>query len=267
MIVLVPPFSEIDGDDATNVTVGAASSSSSVSAAPVTDSALPDAWLFAAVAVTVPSRFASSRVLSTAVMVTVSASVVALAAITISASASTVYSPDTPTTVTVVAALEVVPPLSVAFTSAVPPFSGIEASSSDSVTVGGSSSSVSSTGTGTTRPTPMSFSATPVTDTAAFGASTLLSVAVSVADCSVAVDESELEVSPASMVSVRRFSVVPDGAVSTIVVSSVDAALRLAVMVLVPPFSEIDDADAASVTVGTSSSLLTPDTTKFAMVS
>ncbi len=123
-------------------TVGASSSSSSVSGAPVTDSDPPAAWLFAAVPPTVPPRFASSCALSTAVMVTVSASVVAPAAITISASASTVYRPLTAAMVTVVVALDVVPPLSVAVTSAVPPFSEIESSSSDSVTVGASSSSV-----------------------------------------------------------------------------------------------------------------------------
>ena len=140
-MVLVPPFSEIDDGDAASVTVGCASSSSSVSGASVTDSALPAAWLFAAVPVTLPMRLASSRSLSTAVICTVSASVVSPAAITITASDSTVYRPLTAVMVTVVAALDV-PPLSAAVTSAMPLFSEIDESSSDSVTVGGSSSSV-----------------------------------------------------------------------------------------------------------------------------
>ena len=202
------------------VTVGGSSLSSSVSDTPVTDSVLLDAWLFAAVPVTVPVRLSSSRLLSTAVMVTVSASVVSPAAISISASDSTVYRPLTSVMVTVVAALDVVPPLSVAVTSAVPPFSAIDGSSNDSVTVGGSSSSVNVTDTEATAPTPWLFCAEPVTVAVASGASWLLSAAVSVADCSAVVSASELEVSPASIVSVVRFSAAPDaGCVSVTVVA------------------------------------------------
>ena len=101
-----------------------------------------------------------------------------------------------------------------------PAFSAIDGSSSDSVTVGGSSSSVSVTDTGDTAPTPWLFAAEPVTVAVASGASWLLSAAVSVADCSAAVAASVLEVSPASIVSVVRFSVAPDaGCVSVTVVA------------------------------------------------
>ena len=242
---------------ASPVTVTAASSLSvSVSVAPVT---APAPWLFCAVPVTAPLRSdASSRKLSTAVIRTVSASVVIPAAITIVASASTVYRPLTAVTVTVVAALEVVP-VSVAVTSAVPPFSAIMpfAGVSDNDTAGAASSSVSVTAAPVTDSMPLAGTlllAVPVTVTGRFGSSRVLFVAVSVAERSVAVPASELEVSPASMVSVVRFSVVPVGADSVIVVAAPEARFSVAVIVAVPPFSEIDAADDASVTVGAASS-------------
>ena len=86
--VAVAPFSEIDAGITDRVTVGVASSSSSVSVAPVT---LPAPRSLDSVAVTVAVRLGSSTSLSTAVIAAVSvAAVVAPAAITMVASGPTV---------------------------------------------------------------------------------------------------------------------------------------------------------------------------------
>ena len=110
-----------------------------------------------------------------------------------------------------------------------------------------------------TAPTPCVFSAVPVTVTTWSRWTMLLSTALMVAERSVVVAASVLRVSPASMVSVVRFRLVPAGAVSVTVVASLDGWLSAAVTVVcvslaVPLDSLIEEAASASVTVGASSS-------------
>ena len=133
----VCPPSAIVAGDADRRTVGAPSSSSSVSAAPVT---VPIPTVFAAVPATVTARSTSSVRLSTAVTVTVSEELaVRPRGIVIVVSLPTVKAPDTAATVIVVGASEA--PLRAADTVAVPPFSEMELGDADRVTVGVSSSS------------------------------------------------------------------------------------------------------------------------------
>ena len=86
--VVDPPLSEIEASATASVTVGAASSSVRVKDAPVT---VPTPWALRATPDTVMARFASSRVLPTAVITTTSAAFsVCPAAMTIVESAPTV---------------------------------------------------------------------------------------------------------------------------------------------------------------------------------
>ena len=138
-----PSRSGIVEGDADRVTVGAPSSSTRVSRAPVT---VPMPTEFTAEAPTVSIRSASSVRLSTAVRVTVSEeSEVLPRGMVIVASLPTVNAPATAETVSVVAASEA--PLRAADTSVVPPFSEMELADSERVTVGVSSSSAVETDT------------------------------------------------------------------------------------------------------------------------
>ena len=252
--VLDPPLSEIEDGLNTSVTVGALSSSVMVSV-----------WLEGfetppplAVADTVTVLFAAFTELSTAVIVTVPVLVVAPAAIDSVLFADRLKSPDTAglialaETVTVTTALEV--PDRVAVTVLDPPFSEIEAGLRTSVTVGAPSSSVMVSvwfeGFETLPPL-----ATPDTVTVLFAASTELSTAV-------IVTVPVLAVLPAAIVSVVLVDKLksPDTAGLTAlaetvtVTAALDAEDSVAVTVLDPPFSEIEDGLNTSVTVGVPSS-------------
>ena len=253
--MLDPPFSEIEDGLSTRVTVGAPSSSVMVSVwfegfdtpPPL---AAPD---------TVTVLFGASTELFTAVIVTVPVLEVLPAAIVSSLFVDIVKSPATAgltalaETVTVTAALDA--PDSVAVTVLDPPFSEIEDGVSTSVTVGAPSSSVMVSvwfeGSDTS---PL---AVPDTVTSLFGASTLLFTAV-------IVTVPVLEVLPAAIVSVLFVDIVKSPATAGLtalaetvtVMAALEAPDSVAVTVLDPPFSEIEDGVSTSVTTGFSSSMV-----------
>ena len=251
--VVEPPSSSIDDEPRTSDGV-AVSSSVSVR---VWSGGAATPWPPATVAETVISLSGASTELSTAVMVTVPVLVVAPAAM-VSVVPACVKSPDTvgetaaAETVRVTSSLETA--LSVAVTVVDPSSSEIDEALSARETVGVSSSSVMvrvwSDGAATSLPP----ATVAETVTCLSGASTSLSTAVMV---TVPV----LVVEPAAMVSVVPACVKsPDTAGATAVAatvtvrSSLEAALRVAVTVVEPPFSVTDDELNARETVGVSSS-------------
>ena len=207
---------------------------------------------------TVTVLSAASTELFTAVIVTVPALAVWPAAIVSVLLVESVKSPDNAgetaaaDTVTVTCALDAAD--SVAVTVLAPPFSEIEDGLSARLTVGTPSSSVivSVSSPGFDTPPPL---AAPDTVTVLSAASTALSAAV-------IVTVPVLAVAPAAMVSVLLVESVksPDNAGETAAADTVtvtcalDAADSVAVTVLAPPFSEIEDGLSARLTVGTPSS-------------
>ena len=142
---LVAPLSAIEVRDSASVTVGAASSSVIVS---VTAAGCVIPWLLVAEPDTVTLLLASSRVLSTAVTVTVPlllvlpAAMVSVVLLLSAKSVSAVAAPAAAATVMVVAADDARSRLAVTVAELVAPLSAIELRDSARVTVGASSSSV-----------------------------------------------------------------------------------------------------------------------------
>ena len=142
--VAMPPFSDTDPGSSDSAAVGAASSSRTVSGAPVTvmvvESAVARALVM--VAVTVPARSGSSVVLFAATTVAVSeAAVVAPAAMTMAASVPAAQAVPA-ATVTVVAAPEACDSRAVTVATLPVPLSAMLDGDSARVTPGGPSSSV-----------------------------------------------------------------------------------------------------------------------------
>ena len=170
-----------------------------------------------------------------------------------SKSAATAPVPAAAPTVTVTASLEA--PDSVAVTVATPPVSEIDEDDSASVTVGSVSSSASVRVTFDGAATPLPPSTAPETVTDLSGESTSLPLAVTVT-------APELAVLPAAIVSVlaaersksAAAAPVPAAAPTVTVTASLDLPDSVAVTVVSPPVSEIEDDDSASVTVGNVSS-------------
>ena len=255
-----PPVSEIDAGASTRATPGASSSSVMVR---VTSGGFVAPWLLAAVPDTLTCLFGASVGLSTAVTVTVPALVVTPAAMVRVLALDRLKSPATApvvatsaaATVTVVASLD--GRSSVAVTVDTPPSSAIDVADKASATVGAASSSVmvrvASGGFATLLPP----AAVPETVTVLFGASVVLSTAVTV---TVPV----LVTSPAAMVRVvaldrlKSPATAPDAATSAAdtvtVTASLDAPDSVAVTVDTPPFSDTDAGFSDSVTVGAASS-------------
>ena len=254
--VLDPPFSEIEDGLRTSVTVGVLSSSVMVSVwfegfETLPPLATPD---------TVTVLFAASTELSTAVIVTVPVLAVLPAAIVRTLFAVRLKSPATAgltalaETVTVTAALDACD--SAAVTVLVPPFSEIEAELSSSVTVGVPSSSVmvSVWFEGFDTPPPLA-----VADivTVLFGASTELPTAV-------IVTAPVLAVAPDAIVRTLFVDILksPDTAgltavAETVTVTAAVAAVdSVAVTVLTPPLSDIEDGVNTSVNTCASSSVM-----------
>ena len=263
--VLDPPFSEIEDGVSTSVTTGSSSSMMGTLSTGSSSSLMISFWtagpvtlaLFA-VPDTVTVLSAVSTELFTAVIVTVPVLLVEPAAIVRSLFVDTVKSlfvaglSALTETVTVTAALDAED--SVAVTVLDPPFSEIEDGLNTSVTVGVPSSSVmvSVWSEGFDTPPPL---AEPDTVTVLFAASTVLSTAVTVT-------VPLLAVLPAAIVSVLLADKLksPDTAGLTAlaetvtVTAALDAEDSVAVTVLDPPFSEIEDGLNTSVTVGVPSS-------------
>ena len=174
--VVLPRASEIAAGETASHTVGAPSSSVSVTA-PRT---APIRWSFAAAADRFTVRSAWCAALSTAVIVTVSdEAAVRSAGIVMVASAPTVYAPATGDTVIVVAALEAW--LRVAVTVPTPPFSEMARGETASVTAGAASSfSMIRAGVGAVV-TSSAFSTRTASGTPTSAASTALSTATTVA--------------------------------------------------------------------------------------
>ena len=236
------------------MTVGAPSSSVIVTRAPVT---APTPWGLEAEPVTVTRRSASSRVLFTAVMVTVSVPPVVLpAGMVIVASAPVEYAPTGDSTVMVVGRLEAW--LSVAEIVVEPPFSEMEPSAAVSVTVGASSSSVIVIGAPRTRAGAVVEAKTyahavAVTVNARSSSSRVLSVAVSVTVLLPVVEPGGTSIVVALTVQAPATS--PNRTRTRFV----QVASRVTDTVAVPPFSEMDDGPTDSVTVGgPSSSVMVP---------
>ena len=217
---------------------------------------------------TVTLLSASSRVLSTAVTVTVPLLLVAPAAMVSVAlllslkSPFAVFAPAAAETVTVVCWLDARSRLAVTVAELVAPLSAIELRDSARVTVGVASSSVIVSVTDEGCVIPCELVAEPDTVTLLSASSVELSTAVTVT-------EPVLLVLPAAMVSVVLLlsekspaAVFAPGAADTVMVVDADEGRsRLAVTVaeLVAPLSAIDVRDSASVTVGAaSSSLIVP---------
>ena len=253
--VLTPPFSLIEDGLSTSATVGAPSSSVIVSVRsdgagtplpPVTD---PD---------TVTVLSGVSTLLFTAVTVTVPVPVVEPAPI-VSVDPLSVKSPETAgdtgvaETVTVTASLD--GPLSVAVTVLTPPFSLIDDGFSTSATVGAPSSSVIVSRVIDGADTPLPPVTDPDTVTVLSGVSTLLFTAVTVT-----VPGARRLNPPRSSASTRLSVKSPEtagdtGVAETVTVTaSLDGPLSVAVTVLTPPFSLIEDGLSTSATVGAPSS-------------
>ena len=149
---------------------------------------------------------------------------------------------------TVVAALEAW--LSVAATVVAPPFSGMDPAAAVSVTVGAASSSVIVRRAPVTAPTPCGFDAAPGTVTTRSGASVVLPTPVTVTVSAL------FDVLPAGIRIVASEPTVtaPATAETVIVVARLEAWLRVAEIVVEPPFSRIRASAAASLTAGASSS-------------
>ena len=251
--VLDPPFSEIEDGLSTSVTVGVSSSAMVIVSLEGFETPPP-----LAVADTVTNLFAANTELSTAVIVTVPVLAVEPAAIDSVLFVDRLKSPDTAgltalaETVTVTVSLEGLD--SVAVTVLEPPLSEIEDGLRTSVTVGVLSLSVmvSVLLEGFETPPPL---AEPDTVTVLFGASTELFTAL-------IVTVPVLVVSPVAIVSVlfvdRMKS--PDTAGLTALAETVTVTVAVAaedsvaVTVLVPWYSEIEDGLSTSVTVGVPSS-------------
>ena len=208
---------------------------------------------------TVTCLSGASTSLSTAVIVTVpvlliepAAMVSVVFALRLKSSA-TAGSTGAADTVSVTASLET--PLSVAVTVVEPSFSPIDEVPSTSDTVGVSSSSVIVRVSSVGFATPLPPAAVAETVTCFSGASTSLSTAV-------IVTVPVLAVSPAAMVSVVLSLSVKSsatagstGAAETVsVTASLDTALSVAVTVVEPSFSPIDEVPSANDTVGVASS-------------
>ena len=255
MTVVAPAFSLMEEELSASETVGVSSSSAMVrvwsegAATP-----LPPA----AVAETVTCLSGASTSLSTAVMVTVPVLVVAPAAM-VSVVPACVKSPETAgdtgaeETVRVTAWLDTAP--RVAVTVVVPAFSLMEEALSPSETIGVSSSSAMVRVWSAGAATPLPPAAVAETVTCLSGASTALSAPV-------IVTVPVLVVAPAAMVRVlavlRLKSPETAGetaAAETVrVTSSLDLALSVAVTVVDPPSSEMDEEPNVSDTVGVPSS-------------
>ena len=252
--VLTPPFSLIEDGVSTRLTAGPTSSSVIVSVCgdgsdnPFPPEAKPE---------TVTVLSGASTALSTAVNVTAPVLVVAPAAI-VSVVPLCVKSPATAgetgvaDTVTVTDSLDAA--LSVAVTVLTPPFSLIEDGVSTRLTAGPTSSSVIVSVCGDGSDTPFPPEADPETVTVLSGASTALSTAVNV---TVPV----LVVAPAAIVSVVPLCVKSPATAgetavedTVTVTDSLDAALSLAVTVLTPPLSLIEDGVSTRLTAGPTSS-------------
>ena len=254
--LLVPPFSDIEVELSSSVTVGVPSSSVMVSVLLAGFDTLPPL----ATPDTVTVLFGASTLLLVAVIVTVPVLAVEPAAIVrtllfvIVKSLLVAGLTAVAETVTVTAALDACD--SSAVTVLVPPFSEIEAELSSSVTVGVPSSSVMVSvwfeGPVTVAPV-----ADPDTVTVLFGASTLLLTAV-------IVTVPVLAVEPAAIVSLLFVDTVKSllvagltALVETVTVTAALAAVdSVAVTVLTPPLSEIEDGVSTSVTIGASSSVM-----------
>ena len=266
VIMASPPPSVTDARDAASVTCGKPSSSTTASvtadgsATPWPPSAVPDTATSTA---TLPPG--SSRALSFAVTVTVPVLLVSPAAMVSVVAVLTLKSPacapDDATaaadTVTVTGSLDGCE--SAAVTVATPPFSAIDAGDAESDTVGRLSSSVNVSAAPVTvtvceSAAAWSFDAEPVTvvERTAAPSSTSLSTATIVAT------SEAFAVSPASITTVASGPAVyaPATPVTVTVVAALDGRDSVAVTVAVPPFSEIDDGDTASVTIGGASSSL-----------
>ena len=254
--VEIPFVSVIEVGDSTSDTVGRASSSSRVRvASDGSDMLLPPA----AVPDTVTSLFGESTVFPFAVTVTVPALVVEPAAMVSVLAVLRAKSPDTASvpaaaaTVTVTASLDA--PDRVAVTVDTPFVSVIEVGDSTSDTVGRASSSsrvrVASDGLAT----PLPPAAVPDTVTVLFGESVVFPFAVTVTVPALAVE-------PAAMVNVvvpdrvksAATAPVPAAAATVTVTASLDGPDKVAVTVVAPPVSEIDESESTSAIVGRASS-------------
>ena len=256
--VAAPPLSETDESDSPNATVGSVSSSSSVNVA--SDGAATPLPPDIAAAETVTDLSGESTEFPFAVTVTVPELVVSPAAIVNVVvldsvkSAAIAPAPAAASTVTVTASLD--SPESVAVTVDTPPLSETDVGDNASAAVGSVSSSVSVNvaSDGLAAPSPPETVAETVTDLS--GESTALPIAV-------IVTVPLLVVSPAAIVNVFALDNAksPDTAGDTaaadtvIVVASLAVLSSVAVTVVTPPFSEIDESDSPSVTTGLSSSI------------
>ena len=254
--LLVPLFSEIEAELSSSVTVGVPSSSVMVSVWFEGFDTLPPL----AAPDTVTVLFGASTLLLFAVIVTVPVLAVAPAAIVRTLSVDRLKSPATAgltalaETVTVTAALDACD--SAAVTVLTPPFSEIEVGLSDSVTVGVLSSSVmvSVWFEGFDTPPPL---AVADTVTVLFGASTELPTAVIVTAPVLAVAPDAivrtLFVDTLKSPATAGLTAVAETVTVTAALAAVDS---VAVTVLTPPLSEIEDGVNTSVNTCASSSVM-----------
>ena len=259
LLVVVPPFSGIEAGVSTSVTSGVSSSSVSVTVAPPAGSTdRPDT---APVTVTVSSG--SSVVSGSGIRLNSADPTVLLASIV---SAKSVTSAKSIPAVAVFPATEIVTsvassraePFSVAVTVTVRalPVAPSDTKSGETVSVSpvdATSSSVMASVRFEGAVTARAFAAVAETVTFLSPSATVLLVAA-------IVTVPVLAVAPAAMVSVEPLFVksfgsvlVPAAAETVTVVSSLDGWSRVAVTVLVPPFSEIEAGVSTSVTVGVAS--------------